>query len=334
MILTFEEMREMAQGAEEVFGEGNRISFARFNQEERKLYEQTEFRMKISACAAVQLVFQTDAEALGLKADLACVASSRSFFLIDVFANDAFVGALGNIEEGESDIYRSFALGAFEKTFALGKGEKTVRIVLPWTSSIEITELSLEGASYAKAVKRTKKMLAYGDSITQGYDAVHPSNAYIVKLAHALDAEVIDKAMGGEIFFPPLSQIKSHMTPDYITVAYGTNDWGKCTPASFRTNCRAFYENLAKNYPNAKIFAITPIWRKDYDSQRPFGNFFEIEKIIIEETADLSNVTVIEGFGLVPHDSQYFADVRLHPNDAGFAFYAENLTKAIRAYLS
>lgn len=334
MILTFEELREMTQGAEETFGEGTRISFARFNSAERALYEKTEFAMKIPACAAVQLVFKTDAVSLGMKVDLACFASSRSFFMIDIFANDCLIGSLANVEENERNIYQEFLLGEFEKSFALGNGEKTVRIVLPWTSSVEIKELSLEGATYAKAVKRSKKMLAYGDSITQGYDAVHPSNAYIVKLAHALDAEVIDKAMGGEIFFPPLSQIKSHMTPDYITVAYGTNDWGKCTPDTFRENCRAFYENLAKNYPNAKIFAITPIWRKDYDSQRPFGDFFEIEKIIKEETADLSNVTVIEGFDLVPHDSQYFADVRLHPNDAGFAFYAENLTKAIRAYLS
>ncbi len=333
MILTFEEMREMVQGAEEVFGEGTHISFARFNRAERELYEKTEFRMKIPSCAAVQLVFQTDADILNLKVNLACFAASRSFFMIDVFKNGAFLDSMGNIDEEETDIYRSFSLGEFEKSFALGNGDKTVRIVLPWTSAVEISALSLDSATYAKAVKRSKKMLAYGDSITQGYDAVHPSNAYIVKLADALDAEVIDKAMGGEIFFPPLSEIKSNMNPDYITVAYGTNDWGKRTPDTFRANCRAFYSNLAKLYPHARIFAITPIWRKDYGDNRPFGSFFEIEKIIKEETADLSNVTVIEGFDLVPHDSAYFADVRLHPNDAGFAYYGENLTKAIRACL-
>lgn len=333
MILTFEEMREMTQGAEEVFGEGTHISFARFHRAERELYEKTELRNKISACAAVQLVFRTDADALALKIKLTCLTSSRSFFMVDVFENNAFLGSVGNIDENERQIYQSFSLGEFEKSFALGKGDKTVRIVLPWTSAVEISELSLEGATYAEAVKRSKKMLAYGDSITQGYDAVHPSNAYIVKLADALDAEVIDKAMGGEFFFPPLSEIRSHMTPDYITVAYGTNDWVACTPDTFRANCRAFYSNLAKLYPHAKIFAITPIWRKDYGEDRPFGSFFDIERIIKEETADLSNVTVIEGFDFVPHDSAYFADVCLHPNDAGFAHYAENLTKAIRAHL-
>ena len=46
MILTFEAMREMVQGAEEVFGEGTHISFARFNRAERELYEKTEFHLR------------------------------------------------------------------------------------------------------------------------------------------------------------------------------------------------------------------------------------------------------------------------------------------------
>ena len=333
MILTVDDLRELAQGTEEVFCEGGYTVLARFNRAERELYEKTEFRLKSSATSAVQLVFKTDAEAMRLKVNLSCYALSHSYFNIDVFVDDVYFDSMGNIAEDEADIYQTFEMGEFEKEFTFEKGEKTVRIVFPGTCTAQIAELSLHGASFAQPVKRNKKMLAYGDSITQGYEAVHPSNAYVVKLAHALDAEVINKAIGGEIFFPPLSEIKSSITPDYITVAYGTNDWGRTTPDIFRANCRAFYVNIAKHYPSAKIFALTPIWRRDFEESRPFGSFLEIARIIKEETADIPNVTLIDGFDLVPHDSTYFADLRLHPNDQGFLHYAENLEKALRPFL-
>ena len=67
-------------------------------------------------------------------------------------------------------------------------------------------------------------MLVYGDSITHGYDALAPSKAYSVSVPFTLSANAINKAIGGEIFFPTLARIKSNINPDYITVAYGTND--------------------------------------------------------------------------------------------------------------
>ena len=50
---------------------------------------------------------------------------------------------------------------------------------------------------------------------------------------------------------------------------------------------------------------------------------------IREVTAELKNVKVISGFDLVGHDKKLFADLRLHPNDAGFNQYFDNLSKKI-----
>ena len=74
---------------------------------------------------------------------------------------------------------------------------------------------------------------------------------------------------------------------------------------------------------------ITPVWRKDYQEKMDFGPFENVEKCIRQGCEGLSNVQVVRGFDFVPKDESYFADLRLHPNDEGFAHYAENLCKAI-----
>ena len=56
----------------------------------------------------------------------------------------------------------------------------------------------------------------------------------------------------------------------------------------------------------------------------------DLERMIRLATEELPNVKVISGTDFVPHDISYFADLRLHPNDKGFAHYAENLYQAVK----
>ena len=63
------------------------------------------------------------------------------------------------------------------------------------------------------------------------------------------------------------------------------------------------------------------------------GKVEDIEKCIVECVADLENVILIRGFDLVPKDSGYFADLRLHPNDKGFDYYYKNLLAEIKKHL-
>jgi hypothetical protein len=63
------------------------------------------------------------------------------------------------------------------------------------------------------------------------------------------------------------------------------------------------------------------------------GAFSNVEKHIRAVGADYPNVTVISGFDLVPHEPRYFGDWCLHPNDAGFDHYFNNLWPQIKAAL-
>jgi hypothetical protein len=51
-------------------------------------------------------------------------------------------------------------------------------------------------------------------------------------------------------------------------------------------------------------------------------------KTIYEEYSDY----IIDGYNLVPHNKKYFAD-NAHPNDEGFAFYGDNLTKELESII-
>ena len=197
----------------------------------------------------------------------------------------------------------------------------------------DIEELTVEHASYIRPVRKNKTIIMYGDSITQGYDALYPSNTYAVRTAKALDAELYNKGIGGEIFFPELAEAREELHPDYITVAYGTNDWSKSEVEDFTSRCKAFFALLSEHYPDTKIFALSPIWRKDYQEPKHFKAFAEIERIIAEVCRPLPNVRCLSGWDFVTPDEIYFGDRRLHPNDEGFRQYADNLVKKMRDFL-
>ena len=125
----------------------------------------------------------------------------------------------------------------------------------------------------------TEKLLLFGDSITQGYDSADPARSYASRLTDALCAEGINKGIGGERFYPALATLRDDFLPDYITVAYGTNDWSSSAPEVFQTDCRAFYENLRALYPDVKIFAMRPLWRPDGDRTTACGSFITWDEL-------------------------------------------------------
>ena len=121
--------------------------------------------------------------------------------------------------------------------------------------------------------------------------------------------------------------------PDIITVAYGTNDWSHCERDALIRSANEFFARLRAQYPKAQIFAVTPTWRADNHRVTKVGPFAEAGKIVRAAAEAQKDVTVIEGENLVPHLSNFFSDAYLHPNDAGFRYYADALYRAMRPHL-
>lgn len=337
MKLNYKKIQEISLGSVRAFERDGGLQLCRFTKEQEDAYREAsnEFYNKTFSTAGIRLYFKTDSKSLFIKASVAKM-SWRHFFSFDVFVNGKYLDSMDNFKEEELEkVYfeQPFPLGTFSKTFALGDGEKTVCVYLPWSVKTVIEEFSLDDGSFVEAIKPKKKLITFGDSITHGYDATRPHKRHGARIADALGAEETCKAIGGEKFFPELSKHKDGFEPDYITVAYGTNDWAMRGREVTVNNCIGFYTNLVRNYPDAKIFALTPIWRGDMDRDTEFGPFKEMEELIRNTVKDFKNVTVLCGYDFVPHDPDLFSDEHLHPNNAGFEHYYNNLWAELKKHI-
>jgi lysophospholipase L1-like esterase len=327
MMLNLEQLRSITCGADRVEENNGEFHFYRFTEAQTEAYRQKgneDHYGKTFATSGVRLAFRTNAKALSFTYRLE-VASSRSFGHFDLYIN-------GNLA-------RHFGVDGREVTggsvcVPLDTEECDVELYLPWSRAAILSNVSLEGGDLLLPKKRNHTMIAFGDSITQGYDALYPSLAYATALARLLDADSINKGIGGERFFPALADSSDAISPEYITVAYGTNDWSGSPKETFLSDCRAFYEKLSARYPDAKIFAITPICRLDASRKTNLGEpIAKVGDYIREFCADLPNVTVIDGWNLTPAIKEFYSDAYLHPNDLGFGLYAQNLFAEISKHL-
>ena len=328
MKLNFEQMTKITQGAVDIQEKDGVFNFFRFYEEEANATNTA-----IARCTAgIELNFKTDATGLQLAVDISCVDTPRSYFAVDVFSDGELIGSIQNIKDEDCiNDYpnKEYEVGNYNGVFNFGNGDKNIRIALPHSAICKITDIELVDASYIEPIKKKKRIIAFGDSITQGYDALHPSKTYAMRLAESFDAELINKGIGGECFKREIAETARVIKTDYITVAYGINDFTVFTQEEFTENCKGFISVLAEKYKDTPIFVITPIWSTLRGVKYKFGEVSDVDRIISEVCVPFTNIKVIHGWDLVPHEEKYFGDLYLHPNDEGFKHYFKNLKKEI-----
>lgn len=328
MYLTYDQICALTHGAVRVVNQEGCVCFHRFTEEQQETYRKAspdDFYPKTFATSGIRLCFVTGSSFVRMNYRMK-KASSRKFGWFDVYENRVLIAHFGVEIDGEVS-------GSYEIT--LSSGEKNVEIYFPWSAVAELRSLEVEDGAFVRPIKKERLMLSFGDSITQGYDAIYPSLSYISRLSDKLNASCVNKGIGGEKFFPELLDSAEDLQPDLITVAYGTNDWSRRDRQTYEDNCRRFYAKLTQRYPATRIFAITPIWRADDHKGTPFGApLCEAVKLIESICSEFPNITVIHGGGFTPKLTEFYSDARLHPNDLGFGFYAENLYQALSKALA
>ena len=329
----YKQVEPIVEGAARVTLESDGIHFYRFTEEQ---YASVDERCTIAvqdATAGVRLHFKTDSENLTLKVRTSeGVASDHD--RTKQFSHDIYVNGELKYELKDEGIEWSELYGDYVGTYELGEGTKEVCIYFPWSVCSVLTGFSLDEGSSLEPVTKDKTVVFYGDSITNGRDVSNPSMHYTARLAEALNATWINKGVSGDVFRPAFAEMKDDVEPDYIVVAYGTNHFKSGIVDDVTTKIQSFYDNLVKTYPDAIIFAVTPIWRSNADAaQTEFQNLWEISAIIENAAEQYDNVIAIDGTDFVPHDTAYYSD-DLHPNDAGFEQYSSSLIEAINAILA
>ncbi len=319
MRLSYDDICRITHGAARIEKAGDGIRFYRFTQAQQEAYllaSPDDFYKKTFSTAGIRLCFTTDSSFLRLQYRMT-KASSRTFGWFDISENGILIAHFG----GDTAQPLEGSAGV-----ALSPGEKKVEVYFPWSAAGELLKLEVEDGAFLRPVTKERTLLAFGDSITQGYDAQYPSLTYLSRLTDLLNASCINKAIGGDRFFPELLDSPEEIAPDLITVAYGTNDWSKRDRETYEDCCRRFFQKLTARYPHAKIVAITPIWRADLTKQTPFGApLWEAVKLIERICSEFPGVTVIHGGSLTPRLGAFYSDGYLHPNDICFGLYAQKL---------
>ena len=207
--------------------------------------------------------------------------------------------------------------------FEIPEGSKDVIIYLPADATAGIK--NFEADASVMPADKNEKVLWLGDSITQGYGPDRSAETYVSVANRLLNYDIINQGIGGYIYDKKSLMKMEGYTPDKIIVALGTNQfWTE----DGRKAVEEYYEALTGLYGNdIPILCISPIWRGDIPDARP--KFTEFCNTVKEIAGRYSNVTVVDGFKLVPHLPEYYKD-NLHPNCLGAETYGRNLVEVIR----
>lgn len=322
MILSNEQLRAALTGTAEIQEKNGRLVPLRFGRHVRDaVYPAgTRFHGNVLQTAGVTARFATDSDHLCFGYWASEKSASHTF---DVYVNQTM----------RSSVQCTQTEGRFE--LALPAGEKTVTIYFPYHCQGRIFDVTLaDGASFSLAPAPTHRILFIGDSITHGVHAECTSMTYPHQVARMLNAEIVNQGIGGEGFNPLSVDEQLPFAPDLISVAYGTNDWSHAASLGDLVGvANGHLAHLAHQYPDVPRVAILPIWRADNHLIKATGSFSGA-RAVIREAAERFGYTVVDGLSLVPHDTAFFADARLHPNALGFQFYAEHLAEVLHPLLN
>ena len=327
MLLTLENIKDIARGCARVAEQNGQFVFMRFTEKQAQAYldiDKREFFTKTYASAGVRLAFTTDSNNFTFDYNFS-YGSSRKFGHFDVYVDGKMKYHFG-AEGPEATFGRA--------NISLPEGDKKVEIHFPWSYRTDISNVTIDDGAYIKGAYRPHTLICFGDSITHGYDAFHPSLAYPTLLASLLDADYINKGIGGDIFFPALLDEAECPDPDYITVAYGSNDWDHCTAEEFEANYREFLSRLVKLYPKSEKFIISVIWHRAFNSVAKMGLTVPEQNAWMEKICrEYPSLHFIDGSLLTPHRKEFYTD-SAHPNETCFAFYAANLYAEMQKVLN
>ncbi len=202
-------------------------------------------------------------------------------------------------------------------------GSKNAVIYLPADATVLIKNFEVNAK--AERPKKNEKVLWLGDSITQGYGPLRSAQTYVSVANRILNYDIINQGIGGYIYDKKSLMPMPGYKPDKIIVALGTNNFHDPQKTSDITE---YYDTLTNIYGSEiPIMCISPIWRGDNPDDH--DNFVAYCEMIKKVAGSYKNITVLDGFKLVPNLCEYYLD-NLHPNLLGAETYGRNLAEYIK----
>ncbi|MBR2330573.1 MAG: SGNH/GDSL hydrolase family protein [Clostridia bacterium] len=320
MKLSTQQIKSILFGAAECCEEDGGLQCYRYTRDRMDVIRSVseDWKVRANATSGIFLDFYTDSDFFAFSYDEAVKSSSQPGYYFELLINGVSTALIG--EETAAILKGEFSI-------CLPQGKNRVTLIFPTMFRARISSVKLTDGATIEQVKKGKRILFLGDSITQGYASKFPSLNYTHRIALSNNCNATNLGIGGAAFDPCLIDENVDYHPDVICVAYGTNDWAKgWTMEKIDNNCRAFFDKLHAQYPTQPIFVILPIWRTNYANELPSGTLLDVRKRIQDIANGYPNTHIVGLWQDIPHDETLYTD-GLHPNDDGFAYYANGVLK-------
>ena len=210
---------------------------------------------------------------------------------------------------------------------------RTIEIMLPYGDTVSFLGIGLPKGAELFQIKRETlpRYVAYGDSITQGFRAVNPTETYPVRLSRAKKWELFNMGFGSRRATIPDGTVLARLKPDIVTMMIGVNDCLGGKPVErYAADVAGLIAEFRRTMPKTPVFFITPL---PVAEPAKWKNSEKLDAYRIAATQSLAklndpNLHVIDGTTLIDPNATLFAD-GLHPNASGFAVIAKNLQQQI-----
>ena len=311
MLLTFEQIKAVTVGAVGIREENGVIRFDKCTEKQVKAWYALSdvLGQRSKTTTGIHLDFMTDSK------NLTVTYGSGGKYEIYVDGLLRRMDAIGNDD-------RTVSIALTDPLGCPMEGMHRVGIYLPSHGVGSIVSVELDDGASIERYEYKRKFLFIGDSITQGWNTQYDTMSYAYRVSRFFDAEACINGIGGA-FYHETTYDRPDFEPDTVIIAYGTNDFTRSsTVEEILCHVRAYLELIKKGYPNARIFALSPIWREVQD--KPMGSFAYVRECIGKQIEQMG-VEHIDGLALTPPIPYFYADSHLHPNGEGFSVYAENL---------
>ncbi|MBE6970903.1 MAG: SGNH/GDSL hydrolase family protein [Ruminococcaceae bacterium] len=324
MELTLSQLRSITLGALKIEQEADGFHFYRITPTQTAAFTRAteSFGPKCLTTSGIRLDFYTDSSHLSLSWHKART-TTRKMLYFDVLVDGDPVINCGTLDCGKQPE------GSF--SISLPEGSHHLQVFFPTLTIPVLRSVVLDDGASLTPHLPSMRILIHGDSITQGYDAQHPSGCYANLVARHYDAEIVNQAVGGACFNPEVVEPVGDF--DFVLVSYGSNDWSKKNPDAFKADAAAFMYRLNEFYGHVPRFLVLPVWRGDIDERTDTAGDFMVCREWLRKIASDRSIQPLDDFDLLPHDTHLLSDGYLHPNDQGFIPYAQRLIALLDARL-
>ncbi len=119
-----------------------------------------------------------------------------------------------------------------------------------------------QAALFAPAANGTwpRSILVLGDSISQGFLAGSPADAWPSIVSRHLGAELLNQGLGAQVFQPSsLAGISAIDAPDVVFIAYGENyRYGRCRASTVGREIAEYLRLVGELFPKASVVVLLP----------------------------------------------------------------------------